>query len=271
MRIDSSIVEKVKKIDDDYRSTWDSRAIAYVTGISHGSVAKILKEYRGPRPERKEPPHDRRTKFLLRDVMWSSDVTGERDGYFLLKTIDEKTDYPLAWDLVRSENAEELVVHAKHLITRYGRTPLIWKYDNGSAFKSKKFQKFLKKHHIIPYPIHRRSPWTNGRTERDHQEIQRWLLPVPVKEFTREELLKEINEGMLMLNYNKPRAVLGFTTTARAYLKDKGVTEEDRSRLWAAMDRVHKEFVKYKHRKIVRTALQEAGLYEEWLENKKSA
>lgn len=271
MRISGAIIEKVKEIDDVYRSTWDSRAIAYVTGIGHVSVAKILKEHRGPRPERKDPPHDRRTKFLLRDVMWSSDVTGKRSGYLLLKTIDEKTDYPLGWDIVRSENAEELVAHAESLVARYDRAPLVWKFDNGSAFKSKEFHRFLEKHHIIPYPIHKYAPWTNGRTERDHQEMHRWLLPVPVNELTREELLKEIDEGMLMLNYNKPRAVLGFKTTARAYFEDKGVNEEDRERLWDAVDIARKEFVQYNHRKVVRVAMQMVGLYEEWLEIGKTA
>jgi len=271
MRIGSAIVEKVKGIDDLYRSTWDSRAIAHVTGIGYVSVAKILKEYRGPRPKKKNPPHNRRTKFLFRDVMWSSDVTGKGSGHLLLKTIDEKTDFPLAWDIVRSENAEELVAHAENLVARYGRAPLVWKFDNGSAFKSRVFYQFLEKHRIIPYPIHAYAPWTNGRTERDHQEIQRWLLPVAVKDLTREEVLKEVDEGMLMLNYLKPRAVLGFKTTARAYFEDKGVTEEDRVRLWGEVDIVRREFVQYNHRRIVRVAMQRLGLYEEWLELKKMA
>jgi len=269
MRTDASIVEKVKKIDDDFHQTWDSRAIGYVTGISYCTVAKILKAYRGARPKKKEPPHDRRTKFLLRDVMWSSDVTGKRSGHPLLKTIDEKTDYPLGWDVVRSENAEELVAQAEGIIARFGRAPLVWKFDNGPAFKSGVFQRFLEKHHVIPYPTHGYAPWTNGRTERDHQETQRWLLPVDTARLTEEEFLKELNEGMLMLNYVKPRAILGFKTTARAYFEDKGVTEEDRARLWEAVDIVRREFVQYNHRKIVRVAMQKAGLYEEWLEIKK--
>lgn len=271
MRINQNIVDSVIKIDTDYRSTWDSRGIAHVTGISHGSVAKILKEHRGSRPERNKPPHNGRTKFLFRDVMWSSDCTETDTGKLLVRTIDEKTGFTLGYDTVRSENADEITKHAEDIIARFGKAPLIWKYDNGPAFKSSKFGKLLIQHKIISYPIHRRSPWTNGRTECSHKDVHRWLIPAEAKELTGNEFMKDLGEGVLMLNYLKPRAVLGYETAARAYFNDRGVTEADRVKLWKEVENIHKKFVEYKHRKIVRVAMQNVGLYEEWILNKKKA
>jgi len=269
MRIDAGVVVKVKEIDSMYRYTWDTRAIAHVTGISHGSVAKILREYRGPKPTRKKPKHDRRTKFFLRDVMWSSDGTEADNGTIILRTIDEKTDYPLGWDIVDSENADEVTAHAESAIMRMGRAPLVWKFDNSGGFKSRKFREFIGKYGIIPYPIRKRTPWTNGRTEREHRDTHQWLAPVIKKLSSKEEIQKDLNEGMLMLNYVKPRAVLGYRTTAQAYFSDKGVTEQDRKELWEEVEKVRGKFVEYNHRKVVRVAMQKLGLYEEYLVTEK--
>ncbi len=136
-----------------------------------------------------------------------------------------------AWDTVASENAEELVSHARRLVGTLGRAPLVWKYDNGSAFKSGAFQAFLAEHKIIPFPIPPRAPWVNGRIERDNQEIQNWLLPLQGRAVSREELARELNEGMLILNCIKPRAVLGFKRSAEVYLDCLGVADMDREHL----------------------------------------
>ncbi len=269
MRIDEKVIEKVKEIDTHTRSTWDTRAIGYVTGISHGSVAKILREYRGPRPGRAKPAHDGRTRFLFRDVMWSSDCTETDSGRVLLRTTDEKSDFTLGYNVVRSENAEEITEHAENIIARFGRAPLVWKYDNGSAFKSKMFENLLDRYGIIPYPIHRRSPWTNGRTECGHKDVHRWVALAEKAGLTEESFMKDLDEGMLMLNYEKPRAVLGYKTAARTYFEDRGVTEEDRVNLWKEVERIQVNFVEYNHRRVVRIAMQNLGLYEEWILGKK--
>jgi len=266
MRIESAVVDKVKEIDARYRCTWDTRAIAHLTGISHGSVAKILKESRGPRPEKIKPAHECRTKFNMCDVMWSSDFMDTENGRKLLKTMDEKSDYKLGWDVSVSDDTDILISHAQDIIRRTGRTPLAWKYDNGPCFKSKRFEQFLDQNNILPYPIRRRAPWTNGRTERDHREIQNWLMPVESRNLTDEEIKRDIDEGMFMLNFVKPRAVLGYKTSAAVYFKDGGVSNIDRKKLFEEVEKNKKNG--YNHRKAVRIALQKMGLYEEWLDKK---
>jgi len=274
MRIPEEVKQRVIELDRRYRSTWDVRCIAHVIGIGHNSVAGILREARGPRPKKAKRPHNGRTRITRSDVMWSSDYTDLPEGSKLLKTLDEMSIYKLGWDIVDCESAEELVKHAEGIVESMGRAPLVWKFDNGGAFKSEAFQNFLAEHKIMPYPIPPRAPWVNGRTERDNQEIENWLLVLEGREISREELRREIDEGMLMLNYVKPRAVLGYRKSAEVYLNGAGVTEEmDRERLalnledakcqlgwngWTENRRIH--------RKAVRQVLLKWTLMEEWEE-----
>ena len=265
-RISEAVRERVLTLDRENRSTWDTRSIASVVGISHASVAKILAEGRGPRPTRKDRPHTGRTRVLVRDVFLSSDFTEVPGGRKLLKTLEEYSRYRPGWD-VCPETAEAVVAHAERVIASTGRTPLVWKYDHGSAFTSEKFQDFLREHWIIGYPTHRRAPWTNGRTERDNKEIKNWLIPVR-DDVSDSELEREIREGMLMLNNVKPRAVLGFKTSASAYHSCKGVAHLDRKVIWKMLEETKTGLAPLKgerlHRKAVRELLKKLGLYEEW-------
>jgi len=265
-RIPAEVRTKVIELDRSYRSTWDTRAIASVVAISHSSVAKILAEVRGPRPKRKEAPHLRRTRFLGRDVMWATDFTGLPGGRKLLRTLDECSRYRPGWDICL-ETAEDAVRHGEGLIACMGRAPLAWKYDHGSPFTSGLFQEFLRRHRIIGYPTQARAPWTNGRTERDNREIKNWLIPVK-DDVSDAELEKEVNEGMLMLNNIKPRAVLGFKTSADVYFHSKGVEHLDREDVAKQLEEIKGGLAPLKgeklHRKAVRELLKKLELYEEW-------
>ncbi len=189
--------------------------------------------------------------------------------------------YVLGWDFVRSEQAAAVLAHAEAIIERMGRAPLVWKYDHGSAFTSEIFQGLLAHHEIVPYPIAPRSPWVNGRNERDHQEVHNWLIPLAGQELSREQLEREIDEEMLVRNYIKPRACLGFRKSAEVYFSaDAALTMDAKIRgdLAQHMSDVKCELgapdpaVVYEirksgerlHRRSVRTALQKMQLYEEW-------
>jgi len=281
MKVTAEIRERVLALDRCYRSTWDAHAIAHVMKLSHTTIAKILREFRGPRPKRHKQPHTRRTRFLRRDVMWSSDFARLGWGWLLLSTIDEHSGYILGWDLVRSEQSMAVLGHAQSILDRMGRAPLVWKYDHGSAFTSDVFQGLLENYEIVPYPIASHSPWVNGRKERDHREIHNWLIPLAGREVSREELDREIDEEMLMRNFIKPRACLGFRKSAEVYFsKDAELGADEELRGWLAQEIINAKSVlgvadpeevyeirkseERKHRKAVRVALQKLGLYEEW-------
>ena len=134
---------------------------------------------------------------------------------------------------------------------------------------------FLEEHHILPFPIPPRAPWANGRVERDHQNIQNWLIPLEGENLSDVRLECEVDEGMFMLNFIKPWMVLDYKTPAQAYFHTAGVNEVDRERL--ALD-VENEKValgptggERLHRKAVRQILQSWGLYQEWEEKPKGA
>ena len=257
-------------LDKRYRSSWDTRSIGHVVGLSPSTVAKILREERGPRPKRARPQHVRRTKFVRRDVMWSSDFMELPNKSKLLKTLDEMSRYKLGWELVRSESAQDLVVHAWQIIERMGRKPLVWKFDHGSAFMSQAFQTFLAEQQIVPYPTPPRAPWANGRTERDNKEVRNWLIPVEKQPLDAQAWEREIDEGMWMLNFIKPRSVLGLKSSASVYFEQPASPDPDRVRFLAELGRLKTELEiscnpERTHRKAVRRLLQDWKLYEEWL------
>ena len=281
MRVTEGLKARIVELDRRYRSTWDAHAIAHVVGLSATTVAKILRELRGPRPKRAKQPHTRRTKFLRRDVMWSSDFVRLGWGWLLMRTVDEMSGFRLGWDLCRGETAAAAAAHARSIVKRMGRAPLVWKYDHGSAFTSKTFQDFLAELRIVPYTTQPHAPWTNGRVERDHQDIHAWLIPLVLagQEPSRQTLEKEIDEGMLTFNYVKPRAVHGFRKSAEVYFRKETelvINEDVRDRLhgiiWeiamslGAEDagRLKRRTREQLHRKTVRLALQRLKLYEEW-------
>lgn len=238
-----------------------------MVGIGHTTAAKILREARGPRPKRARAPHVRRTRFLRRDVMWSSDYV-DQGGRKLLKTLDEASGYKLGWDMEKCETAEGLVAHARGIIERMGRKPLLWKFDHGPAGESAMFKRFLAENGITAYATAPRAPWTNGRTERDNREVRNWLIPVEGR-LEGQALERDIDEGMLMLNYVKPRAVLGYRTSASTYFSMPGIGELDCRRFAAELVELKNQFGESRdservNRKAVRMLLQKWGLYEEW-------
>lgn len=275
MRISEKVKQKVLDLDQRYRSSWDVRSIASIVRISPTSVSKILKDVRGDRPKPKKRSHERRTRFLLRDVMWSSDFMELPGKRWLLKTLDETSRFRLGWDVGFTQTKERAVAQAVDMVKRMGRVPLVWKYDHGSAFTSEMFQRFLEGHHIIPFPTPPRAPWANGRVERDHQEIQNWLIPLQDKFLSDQELENEIDEGMLMLNFIKPRMVLHYKTSADVYFHTDGVEDHDRE--WLALDladlkcQLGPQGGERLHRRAVRQLLQKWGVYEEWEEIPKGA
>lgn len=265
MRIAAEIRSRVVEIDRRYRSSWDVRSIAHVVGISPASVAKILAAVRGPRPKKERPSHDRRTRFLQRDVMWSSDFMELPGKRWLIKTLDEMSRYRPGWHIVKSQTAEAAVHHGEDLIARMGRAPLVWKFDHGSPFTSERFQDFLRRHKILPYPTQPRAPWTNGRVERDHQEIENWLIGVAP-----DALERETDDGMMMLNYVKPRAVLNYRKSAEVYFNSPGVEDIDRDCLMANLVDIECQWGHLTgerlHRRTIRELLKNWSLYEEWKE-----
>jgi transposase InsO family protein len=266
---------RIAELDSRFRSTWDVRTIAHVVNLGHETVAKVLREVRGPRPKRAKPPHVRKTRFLKTNVMWSMDFKELPGKRCLIHTIDEASGYRLGWKVCQTPTAEAALEHMKEVIQNTGKVPLVWKFDHGPAFMSRVLQTFLSQNEVLPYPIPPRAPWVQGRIERDHLEIQNWLNPVEKQDLSWEALEQEIQEGMLMLNFVKPRATLGFRTAAEVYHNLDGFEEEKRESFRRRVEQLKFQLGpkggERLHRKAVRAALQEFGLYQEWLDSPSEA
>lgn len=258
----------VAAMDRRYRSSWDARSVAHVTGVGKSTVAKLLAELRGPRPRQPELPHTRRTRILRPDVMWATDFMDLPGGRALAKTIDEASRYRPGWETARGETATAAVKHAQGMLRRTSRWPLVWKHDGGKAFTGEEFQGMLAAHGIVGYPTAPRAPWTNGRVERDHREIQNWLATLDVSRLSDAALEKEIDDGMIMLNFVKPRAVLGYQRSAEVYFAGRPFTEAERKEFVEAVRRREDLLMKMgpgaRRRMAVRLVLKEFGLLEEW-------
>ena len=167
-----------------------------------------------------------------------------------------------------SETAQSLVAHARQIIERMGRKPLVWKFDHGPAGKSVMFKRFLAENGIAAYATAPRAPWTNGRTERDNKEVRNWLIPVEGR-LTTDEIERDIDEGMLMLNYVKPRAVLGYRSSASVYFSMPGIENLDRRGFITELVEQKSQFGESRdservNRKVLRMLMQKWGLYQEW-------
>lgn len=264
-RIGEDVRKLVLYLHRQYRGTWGVREIAYYAPISPTTVAKILRERFGPRPRPRRPSHTRRTRFLASNVMWSSDGT---KGGVLLKTLDESSLYKLGWDLVEGEKPESVLAHIKGILASTEARPLIWKFDRGSAFRNKDVRNLLTEHGIVPYYTARRTPWTNGRTENDNGKILKWLAAGPSRYGSGETLRRDIDEGIFMLNFIRPRPVLGYRTSATAHFRGLRATEAGRADLRAYLEARKDRFAgrggESRRRKAIRTWLQRSGLYQEW-------
>jgi hypothetical protein len=75
---------------------------------------------------------------------------------------------------------------------------------------------------------------------------------------------------MLMLNYVKPRAVLGFKKSAETYFAAEGAAEIGRDELlWKVQEyeaQIGSVGTERTRRKAIRMAMQCFGIYEEWTE-----
>ena len=139
----------------------------------------------------------------------------------------------------------------------------------------------LMEYKAVPYSIVPCSAWIYVRTLRDLREVQNWLIPLAGRELGREELDRAVDDEMLVRNFIKPRACLGFRKSAEVYFGTDAVlhaAEEVREWLAQGICEVKallgsadpeeayeiKKSGERLHRKAVRQTLQKLGLYEEW-------
>ena len=148
--------------------------------------------------------------------VWSYDFVHDKthDGRVLkmLTVIDEFTRKCLTVEVERNFTGEELIETLHKLFLREG-VPKHIRSDNGSEFKNKKVQDFLKTLEVSPLFIYPGSPWENGYNESFNGKLRDELL--------NGELFYSLKEAKVLVNkwvyeYNtvRPHSSLNYRPPA---------------------------------------------------------
>ena len=74
---------------------------------------------------------------------------------------------------------------------------------------------------VIPIPSRGHYPQGNGKDERSHGEIRKWLVNVDTDLQTKEDVFREFGLVMLDQNQDRPKSYLGNRTAEEVYRKEQ--------------------------------------------------
>jgi hypothetical protein len=146
------------------------------------------------------------------DFMFPGLVFGER----LIRMQYEFSRFELQHESRKSWPDEEVVRWTERLFAEL-EMPYLLKHDQGSEFRSGRFQDMLRANKILPLPSPFRKPQYNGKHERGNGFIQDWMIPLARQGLTREEWLNEVAEVSEDLNELRPRGIFGYRTPLEVY------------------------------------------------------
>lgn len=223
-RSDPALKCKAVEIYLRYKGTWGAEtiSIALEGRLSPGVVRAAIKPYRSlwreVRAPREKPPQAPQAPWLP-NLVWSIDWTEYRlrgRKIFIVVVLDEASRFFLGWRIVeRVPGTEDVCAVVKDILARFKGRPLLIKSDRAAVFLSENWEALLAANGMLPHRVRPRSPWEQGIIERSIREVKAWLRaksPRSVDEFK-----ACVDEGMLMLNFLKPRGVLAGRTPARAH------------------------------------------------------
>lgn len=228
-RVPDYLRQKVLEIYCRYRGTWDSKTISICLKgmISPWTVRAIIREV-SQNSVRKEKavsfdeiasPEARNDRVDRPNEIWAFDWTEIKlpDGgkIYLAVLMDEASRFRVGWRFLERVTTENLIGFLEDALARYSVRPSIIRTDNAPQFKSPVWKIFLESQRIKPVFIPPYSPQSQGRIERGMRETKSWLRVFTLK--TIQDLEKALDEGMFMLNFLKPKEVLGGRTPAQNY------------------------------------------------------
>jgi transposase InsO family protein len=190
------------------------------------SLARIFRETGVARKEPKKKPRAsyRRFVYPAPNACWQLDaaeyVISNGRKRTIYQLIDDHSRLAIASHVATSENAAGALAVVKKGIERYG-VPQRLLSDNGVAFNPSRrghegqLVKYLQSLGVIPMTGKPGKPSTQGKNERFHQTLFRYLDKQPMAEST-EELLKQIEEFDLIYNNERPHQGLPGRITPQA-------------------------------------------------------
>jgi len=224
-RVDPALKQKAIEIYLRYKGTWGAETIALSLGkrLNPGTIRKAIKPYRGqwdtrPVPDER-PPRPQPAPPAAPNQVWAIDWTEYKvrgKKFFIGVVIDEASRFFLGWEIWdRAPRQREVCRLMRDVFGRYRGLPVILKSDRAKVFSSRRWERFLACHGVAPVRGRPHCPQDQGVIERGIREVKAWLRAN--RPMTRQALGHDFDEGMLMLNFLKPRVVLGGGTPARAH------------------------------------------------------
>jgi transposase InsO family protein len=198
-----------------------------VPALSTSTIRRILHQAGLIAPEPRKRPRSSYTRFEMAqpNEMWQSDFIHWRlaDGtdVEVLNWLDDHSRYLLSCTAHQPVSGDDVVAVFLELIEEYG-PPASTLTDNGSVYTSR----FTGGRNAFEYVLALLSirqkngspghPQTQGKTERFHQTLQRWLRARPPAR-NLAELQRQLDEFREHYNEQRPHRALGRSTPAHAY------------------------------------------------------
>jgi transposase InsO family protein len=201
------------------------------------SISRILNQAGLINPQPRKRPRSSYLRFEMAqpNEMWQSDFIhwGLLDGtdVEVLNWLDDHSRYLLSCSAHRPVTGDDVVSVFLSLIEEYG-PPASTLTDNGSVYTSRFTGGRNAFEYVLPLlgirqkngsPGH---PQTQGKTERFHQTLQRWLAARPTAR-TITELGQQLDQFREHYNERRPHRALGRRTPGQAYRATPKATPAD--------------------------------------------
>lgn len=197
---------------------------------STSTIRRILHNNGMITPEPKKRPKSAITRFEaeLPNQCWQTDIThwflanGQRIE--ILDFLDDHSRLLLHIQAQHAFTGTDVVKAMEHLISKYG-PPQSTLTDNGLVFTARLagrkggrngFEKLLQAHHIHQKNGRPGHPQTQGKIERFHQTLKRWLKAKP-RPTTIQELQQLLDQFRHWYNHQRPHRAIGRKTPNQAY------------------------------------------------------
>ena len=185
-----------------------------------------------PQPQKRPRSSYRRFEFAMVHECWQLDafewplVTSPelpKVTCMIYQVLDDRSRFMLATHVGAAgagENSSDALTVADQALVAAGQTPCLFLSDNGIAFNQTRIGrttqlvtrlKGLGCHPITGRPGH---PQTQGKDERAHQTLQRWLRAHPAR--SQAELQGIVDAFDELYNHHRPHQSLGMQTPAQA-------------------------------------------------------
>lgn len=197
---------------------------------STSTIRRILHAQGLVVPEPKKRPKSSFIRFEadLPNACWQADITHafltDATRVEVLDFLDDHSRYLLCARAAYAFTGPMVVTALQELIDHYG-VPASTLTDNGLVFTARLagrkggrngFEKLLQAHHIQQKNGHPGHPQTQGKIERFHQTLKRWLGARP-RPATVTELQDLLDEFTRWYNNDRPHRATGRRTPATAY------------------------------------------------------